>query len=656
MTMRGGKRISLRAFFAGAAALALVLVPATAASSATSASAGLDDFSFESMDVVYHLARDDEGHATLDVVETMVAIFPEFDQNRGYYRDIPDYYGDAEHGWVHLETNALGVTDENGDAVPYWTEYYEDFYSIALGDDRYVHGRQTYVIHYTQRNTSRSFPATETTPAVDEFYWDVNGTGWSQSFGRVSVELRVDPELVPELFGSYACYSGFYADAGECPSGVAVTEDPETGEMVYRASATDLDAFENLTIAVGFQPATFESGEAVTPPSQAYDDEYWGPSAPRTPVWLSLLMSMLTPLAIIIGFVAIVSRGTSQWVKHRATDIVIPQYEAPEAHLQLASRLAGQPNRAFAAQVVDLAVRGKLRILDDPDDNKDDFVLELVDDDGLTGFDRELVEALFATDRTPGKRFSLTAQTQSFTKGYEAIRKRAESRLVLDDWMTTERRTSGARFLMVAGGATAALAWILNLYATIVHDDGTGFIPAIAATWGGWQAVTKAAKTRDLTAKGADLNNYLLGMKDYLELAEADRFRVLQSVTGAERTRVDPNDPIALVKLYEQLLPWAVMWGIERSWGEVLIAEAAKAAVPLTWMSTPQQLTQWRMFEAMSSITRVTPTPPAPARTSYSGGSGWSSSGSSSFSSGSFGGGGGGFSGGGGGGGGGRGR
>jgi len=651
-----GWRATLRSFGAGIAALALALLPAAGASAHPTMGSGVDDFSFQSMDVVYHLARDPDGHATLDVVETMVAIFPDVDQNRGYYRDIPEYYGDQEHGWVSLETHALGVTDENGGDVAYETEYYEDFYSIALGDDSYVHGRQTYVIHYTQRNTSRFFPATETTPALDEFYWDVNGTGWNQSFGRVTVELRVDPELVPKLFGSHACFSGYSFSSEECPSGVELSEDPATGETVYRASATDLVATQSLTIAVGFQPGTFESGDSVVPPSQSYDDGYDWEAPPPMPEWLVLLMSMLTPFAIIIGFVAMFSTGTSQWVRHRATDIVIPQYEAPQTHIQLAARLAGQPKRAFAAQVVDLAVRGKLRILDDPDDQKDDFVLECVDNDGLDGFDQELMQALFGTSPAIGQRFSLTKQSRPFTDGYDAIRKRAEARLVSEGWMTRERRTAGARFLMVAGATTACLAWILNIYANVVHGDGAGLIPAFAATWAGWQTLSKSAKTRDLTVKGAELNNYLLGMKDYLELAEAERFRVLQSVAGAERARIDPNDPVALVKLYESLLPWAVMWGIERSWGEVLIAQAATAAVPLTWMSTPDQLTQWRMFEAMSSIARVSPAPPAPSRISYSGGGGWSSSGSSSFSSGSFGGGSGGFSGGGGGGGGGRGR
>ena len=46
--------------------------------------------------------------------------------------------------------------------------------------DSYVHGATTYVISYTQRDTIRHFSDTND----DEFYWDVNGTGWGSRSAR----------------------------------------------------------------------------------------------------------------------------------------------------------------------------------------------------------------------------------------------------------------------------------------------------------------------------------------------------------------------------------------------------------------------------------------------------------------------------------------
>ena len=137
------------------------------------ARAGVDDFVFDSMDVEYHLSLGDHNIAQLTVQETLVAVFPEADQNRGIRRDIPDYYNGHA-----LQTQVLSVTDENGVPRDFSVEPIEDFVSLSSKhpDDRFVHGRQTYVITYRQKWVVANFGST------DEFYWDVNGTAWAQPF------------------------------------------------------------------------------------------------------------------------------------------------------------------------------------------------------------------------------------------------------------------------------------------------------------------------------------------------------------------------------------------------------------------------------------------------------------------------------------------
>ena len=142
---------------------------------------------------------------------------------------------------------------------------------------------------------------------------------------------------------------------------------------------------------------------------------------------------------------------------------------------------------------------------------------------------------------------------------------------------------------------------------------------------------------------GAQWNDYLLGMRMYLQLAEQDRLRVLQSPSGAER--IDVGDGKQLIKLYEKLLPWAIIWGVEDQWSKVLEVELQRQnATPDFWVGQ-------NAFSALTFLPLITNLGPAtsavPMSTSGAGGS------FSSFSGGSFGGG---FSGGGGGGGGGGGR
>src|SRR5690606_31817548 len=141
------------------------------------------DFEFASYDADFYLSRDAQGHATLRTVETLVAVFPDFDQNRGIIRAIPnDYDG------VPLETRVIGVVDERGTPVPFESATVSGFTELALGTDDFVHGPTTYVITYEQRNVVRAFGDT----ASDEFYWDTTGTGWAQPFGSVTARVHVD--------------------------------------------------------------------------------------------------------------------------------------------------------------------------------------------------------------------------------------------------------------------------------------------------------------------------------------------------------------------------------------------------------------------------------------------------------------------------------
>ena len=78
------------------AALAALALSIGIGSAASPAVAGTDDFVFESLDVQYYLDRDAGGHSTLTTIETFVAVFPDYDQNRGIVRNIPITYGGTD--------------------------------------------------------------------------------------------------------------------------------------------------------------------------------------------------------------------------------------------------------------------------------------------------------------------------------------------------------------------------------------------------------------------------------------------------------------------------------------------------------------------------------------------------------------------------------
>ena len=121
------------------------------------------------------------------------------------------------------------------------------------------------------------------------------------------------------------------------------------------------------------------------------------------------------------------------------------------------------------------------------------------------------------------------------------------------------------------------------------------------------------------------------GLKRYMTLAEKDRIKFLQSVNGAD------TSPAGIVKLYEKLLPYAVLFKLEDSWLKELNKYYEVEHIENDW-ATAGVIISASDFRSFTSYTSSS----ISSSTSYS-----------SSSSGGGGGGGGGFSGGGGGGGGG---
>ncbi len=625
---------------------------ASASSIAPGARADLDDFDIESFHTDFVLTRDASGHAQLQATETIVAVFPDIDQNKGFYRDIPEY----RHG-VQLQTAVQSVVDEFGLPVPYTTEYYYDFFSVGLGDDSYVHGRRTYVISYTQVDVVEAFADTN----ADEFYWDVNGTGWAQRFGPTSMTLVVDAALAPALTGSMACYTHT-----ECSDPLTATPQAD-GTVLFTAGAASLAPNESLTFAIGFAPGTFEPGPVVVPPPSGSGNEYPDPT-PQPTWWDQFGPFLLGPAGLLISWIASGTQVTDRSRKTGPSDIIVPQYTPPDGlNVMVAAYLSGRPERAFAAQIVDLAVRKKVRLLDHPSDSTAPFEVELLDITELDELETQLLRAVFNDDLTIGRRIPLGSTNRTLggrlTSVYRAVDKQLKTRGLQGPakptWLWGVLCFLAVVVVVVAGFDTLrrfADGFIAEL----------GIVATVVAFIGATTTFGRRSTVATLSRTGRETNDHLLGMRDYMELAEEDRIRVLQSPEGAERVNVD--DRTQMVKLYERLLPYAVIFGIEQRWSEELSVRAAEADVPVTWWAGSSDFSSWRLNSTIQQLRRATPEPPRPVvakvKSSSSGGGwsgwssggssgGWSSSSGSSFSGGSFGGG---SSGGGGGGGGGRGR
>ncbi|QRY40124.1 DUF2207 domain-containing protein [Microbacterium hominis] len=537
----------------GSALAALLLVGPAAPASATSAAgplsasapalrpASADDFSFSSMTADYTLTRADDGTSRLEVVETLVAQFPDADQNHGIRRSLPTTYNGQP-----LHPELVSVTDENGAPRPSEIDSEDGAFSIVSRADGFLRGTQTFVLTYTLENVTWVFPNSGL-----EFYWDVNGVDWPQVFGTVTARLHLGSELAPALTGRMACYQGVQNSSTPCAS-IAASPDAGGGTIVT-AVADAVQPYETLTVAVGFTDGTFST----------YDTGYL--ASPFG--WGQAVAGLLAVAGGVLG----VRARRRQLADEPGRPTIIAEYDPPKIVDALESAvLLGETSKAIPAEVLEQAVRGSIRILDTDGGwfGKDKLAAELVDPSKADGDGRMLLDGLFP-DGVPGEQYRFGKQDTRLSKVAQKILAAAEAELGargLRRQVPARARWLPILLAVVGAGAAMGLGFVaLGSYVQpAVPWTVLGVSVAIAVV------VIAMCSRKPLTALGAETRDHLKGLEEFIRWAEADRIRMLQSPSGAERAPVDVDDPRQKLVLYEKLLPYAVVFGQEKEWSAQL--------------------------------------------------------------------------------------
>jgi len=91
----------------------------------------------------------------------------------------------------------------------------------------------------------------------------------------------------------------------------------------------------------------------------------------------------------------------------------------------------------------------------------------------------------------------------------------------------------------------------------------------------------------------------------YLELAEKDRLEFLKSPKGASLKASEVSGKQVL-KLYEEVLPWAIVLGLQKQWSKVLTELYAEQGAPIWFIGTPFISQSFSSFDqALSSSLAV---------------------------------------------------
>ena len=209
----------------------------------------------------------------------------------------------------------------------------------------------------------------------------------------------------------------------------------------------------------------------------------------------------------------------------RPRRIIVAQYSAP-AYISLlaAAELLGEGKRAIGAQVVDLAVRKVISISRDAGAGaKSGFILTVTGD---------------AAAEQPDEQALLIALYDYHLPSVGATRHIAPGRNKgLGTILQSPHRLAVAR--LVHAGLAREKSLLVKIF----------------QPWRKQPVVP--------TQKALPIVDHLWGIHDFVRLVEKDRFAMLQSPEGALRT---PLGELEVLKLYERLLPYAVLFGLEKQW------------------------------------------------------------------------------------------
>ena len=282
-----------------------------------------------------------DADASMHVDET-IRVHAEGDQIRhGIYRDFPTFYKDRYGNRVHVDFDPVSVTRDGRDE-PFHTENQVNGVRVYFGsaDTTLDPGDYTYVFHYRTNRQLGFFDG------FDELYWNVTGNGWDFPIDAASAAVTLPGSVAPSSLKLEA-YTGEQGAKGR--DYVASADAPS--HATFRATRA-LAPHEGLTIVVGFPKGIIAA-----------------PTAGTRATWF--LRDNGGVLVGGIGLLLMWAYYFFEWVRvgrDPKAGVVIAQYEAPEGlspgTLRHVERMA-YDDRCFAADLVDLAVRGRLEIRKD---------------------------------------------------------------------------------------------------------------------------------------------------------------------------------------------------------------------------------------------------------------------------------------------------
>lgn len=506
----------------------------------------------------------------------------------GIYRSLPYRYFD--YFWNdNLDLHLNSVTDDAEQDWPVESVSPSDFNQPAgykvwrIGSPIVeLDGVQTFNLDYTVNWVMQHFSD------HSEFYWNAVGTEWNVPIDEVTITVHTPHQSLSADFIP-TCYAGPYGDdIGNC--NVTTVGD----DTIF--TVQNLDSYTGVTIVMPFVPGAIQQPSWEAMAWHLFSDN-----------WSILFIPLILLLPLILF-----------WRDRPAhpTEPLIPQYEAPAnvppylAEFMLKGKASVQ---SFTASLIELARTGHVHFVYDEKTKKISSLKKLKAAAAEDIVGAEVLKAVFKVGNEVILKNTVLNQTTLFSTMNSASKAVA----LKEKWFDPARQR-----WYTASSIFSAVFVLCGIYAIVQGASSMQIHYIVVGITGllvGSIFPLFHLRYRPLTIAGANLAQQLNGFKWFLRVTETERVKFSQA-------------PKLTPELFEQFLPYAIIFGVEKQW----IAQFKDILVtPPTWLEGGPN--GYMALNYALLATRSTPNYfKTPVTTSAH------SSGGSGFSGGGFGGGGGG--------------
>lgn len=454
-------------------------------------------------------------------VEEVIAYDFENSYRHGIFRTIP-IKATLDEKQRRIRVTNMVVTDEKGRVQQSETTQSGGILTIKIGNpDSTVTGKHIYIIRYHVSG------ATLWNQDEDVVSWNAIGMDWQVPIEKSTVRISW-PENISSQDIKVQCFVGTLGSQQACQQ-----EQKESRSQIFTTQST-LSLGEGVTVSARFPAGTLE---------QPLTSQQWF-------LWLITALPFSLPIAVAAFM------GRLWWKTGRDPEgkkTIVPQFDAPDnlSPVEVATILDEKVDKKdISTLFVDLAQRGyiaieriekkKLLILSETDYR---FDLRKEPDNLLAPFEKLFLEEIFGNFTSR----HLSQLKNNFYKSIPTIEKAVYTALVDKGYFPKNPNTVRGKYIAWGLGIIFVCFFLgsllgswQNLVACILSGIiilGFGFI--------------MPAKTR----KGVLAREHVLGLKQYLSIAEKDRLQF-------------HNAPEKNPKQFEKLLALAVALGVEEAWAK----------------------------------------------------------------------------------------